>query len=127
MNLFDIEHADPIEHFLRPISLFHLSSLSRETADQGFTSYAQVAAIVANYSFTPDAIDETLRLLFAKRLIEDDNFSDEWPGTNANLRLTELGHYHIAELISDSIIGMGSFLIRLSRIGKDNGRRNHDR
>ncbi|HEX8521389.1 MAG TPA: hypothetical protein VF669_03975 [Tepidisphaeraceae bacterium] len=99
VNLFEIEHADPIDHFLRPICLFHLSKGSRETADLGFTSYAEVAALVGNYSFTPDAIETTLQFLFAKRLVEDDNFNDEWPGTNINLRLTALGHYHISDLI----------------------------
>lgn len=99
VNLFDIDHADPIEHFLRSICLFHLTDLTRETANQGFTSYEELGARVGAYSFTPDTIDVTLQLLFAKRLIEDDNFNDEWPGTNSSLRLTPLGNYHITELV----------------------------
>lgn len=99
VNLLDIEHADPLEHFLRPITLFHLTDLTHESAAQGFVSYEEISARVGTYSFTPDLIETSLQFLFAKRLLEDDDFSETWPGTDTNLRPTALGRYHIAELL----------------------------
>lgn len=99
INLFDIEHADPVEHFLRPTCLFHLAPSGSEPGRPGFLSYEEIAGRVSRYTFTPDVIDGALQSLFEKRLIEDDQFSTEWPGTMARLRLTALGRYHISDLL----------------------------
>ena len=100
INLFDLKFADPVEHFLRPLCLFLLDDLNAKSISRGFMLFSDLVAKATAYSFTEDQIEETLMLLFAKRLVEDDSFSEQWPGVGLSLRLSLLGRYHVAELMS---------------------------
>lgn len=109
VNLFDLRHADPIEHFLRPVCLHYLLGSQNEQATKGFRSLGEIESAVGASGYTLDLISDTVRFLFAKRLIEDDNFSESWDDAqqrcrsnrqSIRLRLTGLGKYHVADLIT---------------------------
>lgn len=100
VNLFDIEHADPLEHFALPTCLYHLTQAASDTASHGLLRYEDLTAQMTAYTFTPQLIESATSLLFAKKCIEDDRFSDDWAGNSGFLRITALGRYHIADLIT---------------------------
>jgi hypothetical protein len=99
VNLFDLSHADPLEHFARPICLHHLAEVP-DSISQGFIGHDELAAKMSAYTFSPSLIEDTFAFLFAKKCIEDDRGSEDWLNVGPRLRITALGRYHIQYLIS---------------------------
>jgi hypothetical protein len=100
LNLFDAEHADPLEHFVLPICLFHLAEVVQDSTTQGFISCDELAGKISAYTLTPQLIENAFALLHARKCIEDDIFSDDWSSTSRMLRISALGQYHISDLMA---------------------------
>lgn len=100
LNLFDAEHADPLEHFVLPICLFHLAEVVQDSATQGFISCDELAGKISAYTLTPQLIENAFAFLHARKCIEDDIFSDDWVNTSRMLRISALGQYHISDLMA---------------------------
>lgn len=100
LNLFDTEHADPLEHFVLPICLFHLAEVVQDSATQGFMPCDELAGKMSAYTLTPQSIENAFELLHARKCIEDDMFSDDWTSASGRLRISALGQYHISDLMA---------------------------
>ena len=100
LNLYDAEHANPLEHFLLPICLFHLSEHAQDADAHGVVHRDElVGKIAAAYMLAPQTIENALSVLFARKCMEDDCFSEEWSTATEMLRISGLGQYHIADLM----------------------------
>jgi hypothetical protein len=100
LNLFDAEHADPLEHFVLPICLFHLAEVVQDSATQGFITCDELTGKISAYTLTPKLIENAFALLHAGKCIEDDMFSDDWTNASGMLRISALGQYHISDLMA---------------------------
>lgn len=100
INLFDIQRADPIEHFTKPLVLRHLSLVSNSHPHYGLLPFEELLSYLCQVGFTEEHSRETIVFLFEKRCIEGDVPTDEWSPEVRRLRLTERGSYMVKGLIS---------------------------
>lgn len=100
LNLYDAEHADPVEHFVLPICLYHLANVPQDSVAHGYISREELTGKMLAYSLNPSLIENALTVLFARKCIEDDMMSDEWSNTTGRMRISSLGRYHLVELMA---------------------------
>lgn len=102
VNLFDVHYADPKEHFLLPILLNLLQKNAKGGKKEGFIPVKKIYAHLQSIGYTAVEVDNVLNFSFSKNLIESSQRGDiietnEYPSM---VRITTLGSYHIAVIIS---------------------------
>jgi len=95
INLFDISHAQRMEHFLALCVLHFLSRNSENGPSRGFTARRDLTAYLSGVGFSLQASDEVLRRLEAKQLIEAAILPAEDDRDHKRFRLTTLGTFHL--------------------------------
>jgi len=100
INLFDIERADPMEHFSRFTTLHLLVAIPSGHPSYGYASTNSLIRHMCQIGFSEDHARSTVRYLFEKDYIESKTPSDEWDNSIENLRITSLGKYHIMTLVN---------------------------
>lgn len=95
INLFDIIHAQRVEHFLALCVLHFLSRSSEEGPSRGFTARRDLTAYLSGVGFSMQASDEVLRRLEAKQLIVASILSLEGDRDHKRFRITPLGAFHL--------------------------------
>lgn len=101
-NIFDVNAADPREHFLCSLMIAYLNSSNGVRDNDGFVSGATIISEMALHGFVETQVRQALRRLAAKKLIEtphahyreltvpEDNPPDEF-----HFRATSVGIYHV--------------------------------
>lgn len=101
VNMFDVRHYDPKEHFLMPILLSLLHSSSLNNRQDGFVDTNTVYSSIQAFGFTPEQIDSVIDVAYTKNMLETSEKGSELShDTPIKLRITPLGAYHIKRLLS---------------------------
>jgi len=100
-NLFDISSNDPKEHFILPLTLGVVISLSGNATTDGYVDVRYLYGVLQNYGYTPQQIDFALLRGLARRLIESGKAEDRATPTAIPqaVRVTTSGAYHVQRLI----------------------------
>ena len=99
-NLFDVSQSDPREHFLLPLLIGLLHSLSTADAEAGFVEITKVYDRLQGLGFTPEQIDVAIVRALKVKLIESMARDQTQPSMAIPkaLRATTVGVYHILRL-----------------------------
>lgn len=109
MNLFDVQSIDRREHFLGiMIVAFLLSDITTKDPN-GFVTTPLIRQEMQNWSFLPEQVDNALRRLTNKKLVEtteritfEEDLTTSLIGEIPDgFRITSVGSYHIRRWIAD--------------------------
>lgn len=100
INLFDIQHADPAEHFLKVCILNYLTKIPDNNGSSTFTKISDLMAYLASlgfsYGVSIDSIQSLIDKNYLNSIIESDSVKDK-----DLVKITTLGRYHINYLITE--------------------------
>ncbi len=96
-NLFDLVFVDAQEHFLLPILLGAMVSLSESAGDGGFVAIEVVADVLQRRGFRSDQINSCLDRAIEKNLLQPRIASLEYDVPA--IRVTTVGAYHFGPLV----------------------------
>jgi hypothetical protein len=99
VNLFDILHSDPMQHFSRVLALRLLDRLPETHPTFGFTTSEALMQQMMQIGYTVDHIDATMQILFKKECCESEVVGQHWSDNPARLRISPLGRYHVCNLL----------------------------
>jgi len=99
INLFDIERADPSEHFSRYIILSFLLSAPEGHPSYGYVPLETILKYCCQLGFSQEHALATVRFIFDKRCCEPRTPIDEWTDLVDSLKITAKGKYHIVRLV----------------------------
>lgn len=99
INLFDIEHSNPCEHFSRLLILDYFSRAAVGDRAYGFRHRGDVQASLQSVGFSPSHIAHGLRALYDHKCVEGRVFDAKFESAGDEFRLTNLGRYHVADLV----------------------------
>ncbi len=101
-NIFDIRTADPREHFLACLIVSYLGSNNGIQDNDGFLTGHDIKAEMIRLGFIDEQINQSLRILATKRLIETPHahyreiqVDDREAADQFHYRATSVGIYHI--------------------------------
>ena len=102
-NLFDIWHADPLEHFSRVLLLDYCQRHANSVNRYGFIAVSALQNHMATLGYTTNHVTDTLSLLVKRDCLEgQDEYRDrekETPMLGEEVRITSLGSFHITTLV----------------------------
>ena len=100
INLFDIKHKDPAEHFLLFSLLSYLYNIAANSNSQTYVKVSNVISYLTSQGFTYSISKQSIKLLMDKSyihtFIEKDSIED-----SDDVIISTLGKYHISNLISE--------------------------
>lgn len=98
-NLFDIEHADGTEHFVRPLALHFLERQSDTSLNHGFIPTKDLVEYLCQIGFGQDTARTGVAWLLKTKCVEDRLGDNLFEPLRDQVRITPLGKFLIAELI----------------------------
>jgi hypothetical protein len=108
MNLFDVGSPDRREHFLSLLIIGFLISDTLAKDPDGFASSSNIVVEMQNWGFLPDQVENALRRLTNKKLIETTEritFEEDLTGLIGAMpegfRVTSIGAYHLQRWAGD--------------------------
>lgn len=111
INLFDVRHSKPNEHFILLNLIALLDDYSKNSRNHGFIQVKDVYAYLQGVGFSVKQIDSTLNYAYSKLLFETSQKGDilDFENTELQIRATNLAIYHLRFLVNsftyfDSII-----------------------
>jgi hypothetical protein len=99
VNLFDLDRADPQEHFTRFITLRHLCSAPVDRVERGYLPLTTIIRYLCQLGYSEEHAKGTIQLLFRRRCCEADIPLEEWSNDIKKLKATHLGRYQVIELV----------------------------
>lgn len=99
VNVFDLEHSEPREHFSRLLALGFLSRANLDSRTYGYRNREDVLAYLHALGYTGAHTDNVLRVLYEAKCIEGSVFDVPYQESGDALRITALGRYHVTELV----------------------------
>ena len=101
VNLFDILHADPMEHFSRFLTLHFLNRIGEGSPSRGYCSLQGVIQYLCQLGYSEGHAKQTIEFLYSKKCCEPRIPEVVWTAVgNGDIRITNLGRYHATHLIS---------------------------
>jgi hypothetical protein len=102
INLFDIERADPMEHFSRFLALHYLNRLSVSPQSGGFCPLADLIQYLCQLGYSAEHARNTIAFLHTKKYCTSRIIGLKWSELKDNdvIRSTSLGRYHVNELVN---------------------------
>lgn len=98
VNLFDIRHADPTEHFLRIAALLYLAKIPSEPPGGGYVKLADLLTYLSAFGYSHNAANNDIEILIEKQCIRKGLESDNTITAEDSIRITSLGKYHLYTL-----------------------------
>ncbi|MDH5543070.1 MAG: ATP-binding protein [Nitrospinota bacterium] len=98
-NLFDATRNDPKEHFLIPVLLSILNSLTSSNSEDGFINMSKVIESSQGIGLTPTQINETINRCIKYSLLKSSGSSDKNEEEPIAVRITTVGEYHRKKLL----------------------------
>lgn len=100
INLFDIIHSDPREHFLRFGILSFLNRYSENNPSQGYVKLKELKDYLASLGFCTADILVSIEYLYNKKYIRSKVDGISWATDVFEVRINDLGRYHINHLVN---------------------------
>lgn len=99
VNLFDIQRADPMEHFSRLLTLHYLNRVPSSAATSSYGRLNELIQYLCQLGFSEDHATNTVSYLYFKKCCESRVPDQDWKNVSGDVRITNLGRYHVNELI----------------------------
>jgi hypothetical protein len=100
INLFDIVHADPLEHFTRFLALHFLSRVNLNPPSRGYCSLRSILQYLCQLGYSESHGKQTIEHLYIRKCCEARIPEAVWDAVgNADVRITNLGRYHATHLV----------------------------
>ncbi|MDY3562257.1 hypothetical protein R5W23_003719 [Gemmata sp. JC673] len=100
-NIFDIQHANPVEHFSRVTALNFLNTFADSQPQQAaYVRVSDVKTHLCTMGYTAEHAHRTVQFLFEKQCIESRDPIEKWSDSIEFICITHRGKYHVAHLIS---------------------------
>lgn len=100
INLFDLQHTEPSEHFLRFAVLYYLGKIPSDGTTKGYVQLRELLEYLATIGYSFNTAVEATKVLkekhYVRRPVENDSDLLE----SERIRITSLGRYHMHSLIS---------------------------
>ncbi len=112
INLFDVRHHNPNEHFILLILIALLDDYSKNSRNQGFVLIKEVYSYLQGIGFTVTQIDSVLNFAYSKKIFETSQKGDILDAENSELqiRATNLAIFHL-RFFTDSFTYIDSIII----------------
>jgi hypothetical protein len=101
VNLFDIYHADPKEHFIRLLMFEYLSRFHDQHETGNWVSYLAVASYLESFYFDVATIQRHLTTLIENGSLETSSAVTQDEMKVSTLRITTRGSYHANNLVTE--------------------------
>ncbi len=108
LNLFDINNANEVEHFLLPMVLAFFQFDGAHKSSDGFVFSSDVITEMQEWGFSPGSTETALRRANNNKLIETPQrvtFEEDEDGLSGDIpmcfRISTIGAYHLLRWISD--------------------------
>jgi hypothetical protein len=98
INLFDVQHWLPIEHFTRIATLHFLSTVPDAHPTYGFRDVGDIYQYLTSLGYSPIHGAWTVRYLFERKCVESRDPIEKWEEGVRAIRITTLGKYHVSRL-----------------------------
>lgn len=98
-NVFDIEHADGAEHFVRPLALHFLERRPDTSLNHGFIPIKEIVEYLCQLGFGQDTAKSGLYWLLKSKCVEDRLGENLFTPLQDQVRITSLGKFVVADLI----------------------------
>ena len=95
INLYDIQKADPMEHFTRLLALHHAISVPDTAPAFGYCALSDLVRYLCQLGYSEEHARVTAKHLFEKKCYESKDPIEEWSEAIRELKVTSLGKYHI--------------------------------
>ena len=105
LNLFDLSHADPTEHFSRLLLLDFCQRHANSLGSYGFVSVSSVIDYMTALGYAASHAEEALNVLLERDCIEghdehlDQDRDKDKPVLGKEVRITALGSFHVTTLV----------------------------
>ena len=101
INVFDIRHFNPNDHFILLLLIALLDDYSKNSRNSGFVSITETYSYLQGLGFTPPQIDSVLNFAYAKKMFEISQKGDKLDTEiqELQIRATNLAIYHLHYLI----------------------------
>lgn len=100
VNLFDIERADPNEHFSRYALLLFLLSIPDRHPTYGYASLDDITSYFCSLGFSEEHTLTTMKVMFDKRYCDTKMGVEEWSDDVTNLKISNKGKFHFTNLVN---------------------------
>ncbi|MBC8874587.1 MAG: hypothetical protein H8E44_34550 [Planctomycetes bacterium] len=99
VNLFDIQRADPMEHFSRMLALRYLDQIPPGTPTYAYCRLDVVIQYLCQLGYSGDHATSTIRYLYSRKCCEGRVPDQNWKDVSGDIRITNLGRYTINDVI----------------------------
>lgn len=99
-NVFDIEHADGMEHFIRPLALHFLERQPDTSLNHGFIPTQKVEKYLCQLGFSQDTAETAITWLLKKKCLEDKFGENIFVSAEDQVRITSLGKFIVGDLMT---------------------------
>lgn len=100
INLFDAQHTDPTEHFLRTVTLLYLARVPSDVPIGGYVKISELNTHLSSLGYSYGIVSSTLKVLLDKQCIRRGIEADKTLTDADSIRITSLGKYHLYSLAS---------------------------
>ena len=108
LNLFDIKHLNPDEHFLLPMILGYLNFEGDHRTSEGFVQTSGIVEEMQQWGFIPETSEIMLRRANNKKLLEtpqrvtfDEDKGELYGDMPECFRISTIGAYHLLRWIAE--------------------------
>jgi hypothetical protein len=101
INLFDLRHGDPSEHFMNFLILHYLAKFPQESPDRGYESIGQLLLYMSTLGYSFNTALEGIKALMGKLCVRRPVDADSSLQESDKVRISSFGRYHLFSLASD--------------------------
>ncbi len=99
INLFDIAHSDPREHFVCILILSIVQRMQKGSGSLGFVAKDSVDVYLSQIGFSVLVSGNAIERLYSAGLLDGPIGHEDWSLQVLEIRLTTLGKYHLNHLV----------------------------
>ncbi len=99
INLFDIQHSEPREHFTRLLALEFFGQHVTAGGSSGYCQVEDAQAYLYSLGYSGSHVQWTLRILYEGKCLEGTTYDALFDESGEELRITALGRYHCNDLV----------------------------
>lgn len=102
-NVFDIDHADGAEHFIRPLALHFLERQTDTSSSHGFVPTKDITQYLCQLGFGQDTAQVALAWLSRTKCVEDRLGESVFSSGQDQVRVTSLGRFVVSDLVGSFV------------------------
>lgn len=100
INLFDVQHADPTEHFFRLATLHYLARIPGDAPIGGYVKFSDLLMYLSTLGYSHNPSTEIIKVMIEKQCIRKGFDPNKPLSGDDRIKITSLGKYHLYSLAS---------------------------